>query len=292
MGSSSRAATLLSLPRELRDQIYSYLVESHWAPDRVLQSSSFKTIHGQLHFPSEYAKWQPFRIQYVNKQFYSEVQDFIATHRRTHGVPLALTIDIRGFMYTPTWTHLTYTLQPSDKQIDLHVTLVINTTEAFRRNDGWPRQPGQGFRSLLNILNRFMVQGPSFLDFPSAYRTPGPHFVQCLHVHVEFRDHYTMNTWAETVQEIFRCCKALSRLDIAHEYLGKVKCSSKYERRGEIVERAAEWEVQQGQWTATETEWAAEGFWLGEQGLGRTTDDFDSSEDDLVSPRRQPALRH
>ena len=68
---------------------------------------------------------------------------------------------VKGYLLWPTWTYLPPYL-PTERPMDLDISLRIFSTEGFRSNDGWPRQPGTAFRDLLAMLKRFLHFGPSF----------------------------------------------------------------------------------------------------------------------------------
>ncbi|KAF2165104.1 hypothetical protein M409DRAFT_24490 [Zasmidium cellare ATCC 36951] len=265
---------LLSLPRELRDQIYPYLTTATWNPQSSLRIIPPPSSDGQLYFWPEHAKWQPIALLSVNRQLRSEVRDFIASQHKTGNVRLELDICVKGYVYTPTWTFLNFAFRPRDS-LDLHVNLTLFSTEAFRRNDGWPRQPGQIFRALLNFLNRFIYRGPSFLDSDPPFETPGPHFIKTLSVDVTFQDYYTMDTWPETVHEVFRMLKALTMLNTAGRYIGRVEVRVIYSHGLRAVHRQAGWDVRPAGADATtpalfkEDDWARIGFFFGDAWLER-----------------------
>lgn len=268
----SQPTGLLYLPRELRDAIYTYSTIQTWNPQSALRIIPPPADDGQLYFWPEHNKWQPISLLQVNHQIRSEVLDFISQQHRSHTLRADLDIRAKGFVYNPTWSFLNFALRPRDS-LDLHVNLSIFSTEAFRRNDGWPRQPGQIFRALLNFLMRFIFRGPSFLDGEPDFETPGPHFIRTLEVCVTFQDWYTLDTWPETVHEIFRMLKALSMLDTAYQYLGRIRVSSMYTRRDQDVSRQAEWDVRSADAKTPaifkEDDWARIGFYFGNAWLER-----------------------
>ncbi|KAK4505262.1 hypothetical protein PRZ48_003225 [Zasmidium cellare] len=268
----SQPTTLLSLPREIRDEIYTYLTTQTWDPNSTLRVIPSPSQDGHLYFWPEHAKWQPITLLYVNHQLRSEVQDFIRQQHKTKNIRLSLDLRVKGYVYTPTWTRLNFSLRPQDS-LDLHINLTILSTEAFRRNDGWPRQPGQIFRALLNFLNRFVFHGPSFLDAEPPFETPGPHFIRTLELDMSFQDYYTVDTWPETVREVCRMLKALTMLDTAHRYLGRVKVNAVYQEDLKEVTRQASWDVRPADATTSavfkEEDWARIGFHFGNAWLQR-----------------------
>ncbi|EME47245.1 hypothetical protein DOTSEDRAFT_21040 [Dothistroma septosporum NZE10] len=263
-------ANLLSLPRELRDLIYSYVTEAYWhpSPPPLTPSDDHK---GLSYYPSEHSKWQPLSLLSVNHQLRSEILDYISSNRKRAPLTFGLNISIKGYIATPSWTHLNFTLNPHSTLDFLNVNLHIHSTESFTRDETWPQPPGQVFHSLLSLLSRVIFLGPSCLDPSPPSKTLGPHFIKTLSIRIFFHDDYTPDTWPGTTHEIFRNLKTLSTLNTAYRYLGAVRATVAYRRNGEEVQRTAEWEVRPGGQSRypggsrfREADWAVMGFRFGE----------------------------
>lgn len=254
---------ILTLPRELRDQIYMHLIEEYFAPPtRAHRTIPPPGTNGQLYLWCEHSEWKSLPLLAVSKQIRAEIQGLSAQLQRSNKMRFELDILAKGYVYTPKWTLINLALQPQSS-LDLHVNLVIMSTEAFRRNDGWPRQPGHVFRTLLNFLTRLIFRGPSFLHYRPPFSTLGPHHINKLSVHVTFKDDYTRDTHAETVHEVFRMVKALTMLETASRYIGKAKVVADWTVRGQDYHRQREWDLQQCEAPMREDEWAAMGFYFG-----------------------------
>ncbi|KAH9845276.1 hypothetical protein Tdes44962_MAKER01286 [Teratosphaeria destructans] len=152
----------------------------------------------------------------------------------------------RGYVFYPTFTYLPGCIS-RDRPLDLRVNLRIFSTEGFRRNDSWPRQPGTGFRSLLAILNNFLISGPSLTTPPPetyvppvhdnliVRRTsqptratdtgPEPYKINTLSLFITFHDLYTPATWPSTTHEIFRMVKCFATSGVPYPYVKQVKAS-------------------------------------------------------------------
>ncbi|CAK3976811.1 Hypothetical predicted protein [Lecanosticta acicola] len=261
--------SLLSLPPELRDQILLHTLHQTWNAEstlRIIPNPDIKD--GQIYFWPEDAKWNPAPLLAICKQLRHEIQGLMLSQHKASTVRFEIDLRVKGWVYTPTWTYMSFALRPRDRIDELKVCMTIYSTEAFRRNDSWPRQPGQVFGNLLRLLNRFLFRGPSFLDRDPPAETPGPHFIKRLSVHVGFEDWYTPATWAETVYEIFSLMKALSLLDTAHQYIGSIHVTTMYSYRGEEISRDREWRVVPvDQAIFKEADWARSGFHFGQHWL-------------------------
>lgn len=265
-------ANFLSLPRELRDLIYLLSTRSHWdvsSPSRV--APKWPGPNDTSFWPENNGKWQWIRLLSVNKQVRQEVLDLINDRHKDVTGPLRAAVDLRlrGYAFTPRWSYLDYRLQRQD-HLNLDVNLTITTTDAFEHDANSVRDPDNIFRSMLNLLCRFIYNGPGCLEFTPSFETPGPHFIDILSVHVCFEDDYTPATWADTTHEIFRMLKALALLDTAHHHIGKIRASTAYTYRGHNTIRKSEWDVcSPDSATVTEVELTRMRIYFGSSWLSR-----------------------
>ncbi|KAF2216631.1 hypothetical protein CERZMDRAFT_93922 [Cercospora zeae-maydis SCOH1-5] len=261
---------LLRLPRELRDLIMlDAMTIRHSAPTRSFRTIPPPATDGQFYLWSEHSNWQYLNLLAVNQQIRAEAKDLTTQLYNANRIRFEIDILVKGYVYTPKWTLQSLALQPNSS-LDLQVNLTILSTEAFRANDGWPRQPGHIFRTLLNFLSRFLHQGPTFLHDDASFFTKGPFYLRNLNLNVTFQDDYTRGTHADTVREICRMMKALSKLDTASKYIGRIQVDASWQVQGEDFQLQREWdlnEVNQEQEELKETDWAAVGFLFGEAWL-------------------------
>ncbi|PIB00190.1 hypothetical protein CB0940_02907 [Cercospora beticola] len=265
---------LLRLPRELRDIIMLEAMTIRAPPP----TRAFRTIpppgtDGQFYLWSEHSNWQYLNLLAVNRQIRAEANDLTMQLYNAKRLRFEIDILVKGYVYTPKWTLQNLALQPGST-LDLQVNLKILSTEAFRANDGWPRQPGHIFRTLLNFLSRFLHLGPTFLNDDAPFSTPGPFFLRNLHLNVTFQDDYTRATHAETVREICRMMKALSKLDTASKYIGRIQVDASWQVQGEDFQLQREWNLDEKSKLTNgegeelrESDWAALGFHFGDAWL-------------------------
>lgn len=212
MAAPSPDAALLRLPRELRDEIYSYFVESRQRPPT--NPSAVKDRRGthDIRFQTDLRSWRYPCLVWVNQQLRSEFISYLEGRLKSCRSEVGLDIMVKGYLFYPTWTCLP-TMFTEQAPFDLHVNLRISSTESFRSNDaryGLARQPGSGFRSLLQLLRLFVAYGPSF-GFRLACLGDRKLFaIDNLSVNVTFHDDYTPDTWPDTAHAIFRMLKALA----------------------------------------------------------------------------------
>lgn len=224
---------------------------------------------GQFYLWSESSNWRYLNLLAVNQQLRAEAKELTAQLQKTNKIRFEIDILASGYIYTPKWTLKNLALQPNSS-LDLHCNLKILSTEAFRPIAGGA-DAGHAFRTLLNFLSRFLFQGPTFLhnDGATAFSTPGPFYLNKLSLDVSFEDYYTPATHPDTVVEIFRMMKALSRLDTARKYIGKLEVTAKWSVRGEEFCRQREWDLAgpcfySEEQALEEETWAALGFHFGE----------------------------
>ncbi|SMR63053.1 unnamed protein product [Zymoseptoria tritici ST99CH_3D1] len=260
---------LLSLPRELREEVYKHAMTLSFSPPTRALRVIPPIETDQLYNWTDPPRWQPLNLLLVSHQVRHETLKLISRLESTNSFHATLDIFTSGSVYTPKWTLVNLGIRPKSR-VNLHVNLTIVSGEAFRGDGG----PGAAFKTLLNLLNRFIFDGPTFLDYKPVHTIPGPFFINTLSVHVAFKDDYTPNTWTRTWRRIFSELRALAGLHTAGRYLRKVQASTAYEHEGE-VEMQAEWVTAPGDTEAgegrtgrlSEADWAAFGFPFGEEWL-------------------------
>lgn len=176
---------------------------------------------------------------------------------KTHAKPSALRNT--GYVFYPTWVYLPPDL-PGEFPFDLTVHLRIFSTEAYRMNDGWPRQPGAGFRCLLRLLNQLVHHGPSFGHHLELLRGRWLFAINRLSVNITFHDDYTPATWPETSHNIFRMLKALAQDGLARGVVKVVHAHTEYYQDGNKVVYDKEWKVVEQYQPDRASLWKTTGF--------------------------------
>ena len=153
----------------------------------------------------------------------------------------------KGFLYYPTWLRLP--LLRRGEPFDLMVDLRIYSTESFRSNDSWPRQPGAGFRSMFAMLNNLLRNGPSLASSPripessrEVDTTQEPYMIDTLLIQVSFHDPYTPATWPNTADEIVHHLYRLASTALPWPYIKHVRVGIEFGETAEEVE--VEWRMQ------------------------------------------------
>lgn len=265
---------LLRLPREIRDEIYQYLLAyTSEAPVNTSFAGPRLRIKDIMYPRSLGAVTSAINLALTNHQLYAEMQPAISpppppspsslTSRLSPPETADLDIMVKGFMYYPTWTYLPRLTR--SKPFNLNVRLRIFSTESFLSNDGWPRQPGSGFRSLMHLLNMLVENGPAFYYTPSVHSANShrPFVLDCLSIVVEFHDLYTPATHPQTAKNVFGMLKVLARDGIAGGAVRVIRAKADY--IGEDGERSIferEWKVSEQLDSAKARDWGAAGFFF------------------------------
>jgi len=164
----------------------------------------------------------------------------------------------KGYLYFPTWLFLPPDM-PGEVPFDLTVHLRIFSTEAYHSNDGWPKQPGAGFRSLMKMLNQFIHCGPSFGHHLELMR--GWLFrIDTLKVNISFHDDYTANTWPVASHQIFKLLKGLALDGVTGDMIRRIHAHTEYEQKGELIVYDRMWDVCTEHNYAKAKQWRADGF--------------------------------
>jgi len=260
MDAFSSKPSLLGLPRELRDQICFYLID-HTNARKPPPSPPFAGRRSRGPIEIMYCAERPVHrypdIALVNHQLRAEIAENVNSFPRLPEAELDLMA--KGYCFYPTWTKLPGNVNRGAYS-DLNVRLRIFSTEAFRMNDGWPRQPGSGFRTLLVLLNNFLMNGPPFLPQGKDQDTRAPYRINRLSVNVTFHDLYTPATWADTAREILKMLHALADSGIPYPYIKEIKPSVEFQTRYGSMSATKELTVAETCDTAVHEQWERAGF--------------------------------
>lgn len=198
-------------------------------------------------------------VALVNRQLWDELTENL--YLPTQKANVELDLMVKGYTFYPTFTHLPGHVRRG-RPFDLRVNIRIFSTEAFRSNDGWPRQPGAGFRTLLTLLNNLLRYGPPLV--PSRYTSEDatPFYIDALSVNVAFHDLYTPETWPGTVSDVLKGLKGLAVSGIPYPYIKAVKADVNYDGRVGSLSVSKEWPVAESCSDTSLYEWNSSGFWF------------------------------
>ncbi|KAK4550791.1 hypothetical protein LTR36_000371 [Oleoguttula mirabilis] len=252
--------TLLGIPRELRDLISSHLTaQANTRKPPPSPPFAGKRTRGSddIMYPADRTSARFPMIAFGNRQLWCEAREnaFLSTAKPK----VELDLMAKGYTFYPTFTHLPSQIR-RDRGVDLTVNLRIFSTEAFRSNDGWPRQAGAGFRTLLALLNSFLRYGPPLMPSRHTVKNPTPFHIDTLFVNVTFHDLYTPDTWARTSAEVLRVLKGLAFSGVPSPFIKLVKADVHYENRIGSLSVSKEWPVAQHCKPWCLDEWNRDGF--------------------------------
>lgn len=177
MGTDSlpQSTRLLSIPREIRDEIYLQVLQSARpsSPPTSPAAAGPRTeecIHRawsnrSLFYPniqSPYGLWSPMLL--TNRQTNAEIRDLIASAEFLHrqqAFPFKLDCMVEGFSIWPTWTLFpALVARMGVLEVDLRF-LDAKLNSCLFYGDGGP---GLLFRPLFRLLNGLFLNGPQFLE--------------------------------------------------------------------------------------------------------------------------------
>lgn len=250
---------LLQLPRELRDEISRYILHARTHPPPNPSFPGERIWRDDIAHPKHYSSWRYPSLVWVNQQLRNEYFELVEVFSKSRQNKAELDIMSKGYVFYPTWIYLPPDL-PGESPFDLTVNLRIFSTEAYRSNDGWPRQPGAGFRCLLRLLNQLVHHGPSFGHHLELLRGRWLFAINRLSVNISFHDDYWPDTWPETAHNIFRILKALAVDGLAKDVVRTVHAHTEYDEGGKTKIYDREWEVCERYDAGKASEWRAMGF--------------------------------
>lgn len=223
-----RTPGFFGLPTEIKQHIYALVLDSDRADrPRAPFRGEHESSTAEIRYPKRYTSWRWPLAYWAHRNFRNELIDVAQERLAKRLVKAELDIMVNGFVLFPTWLHLPPDL-PGDAPFDLTVSLRVFSGEAFRSNDGWPRQPGSGFRNLLRLLNQLVHEGPSFGQRRELLQGKNLWAINTLRVNVSFHDAYTPATHPETSHSIFRMLKALATSGLAHGIVKTIHAHSEF----------------------------------------------------------------
>lgn len=249
---SSNLPPLLRLPRELRDEIYMYFLYTNTEPPPNPSYPGGRIItyapQPGVRYPfAPLSYWRYPSLVWTNRQIRSEYLDLISKLLFAGRARAELDIMFKGYLSWPTWTYLPTFLQRG-WPFDLDVQLRIFSTEGFRSNDGWPRQPGTAFRDLLSMLTRLLKSGPDFgqnekRQHDGDEANASSYRINKLSVNVSFHDDYTPATHPETATTIVTMLRELAQAGVVSGVVSTIHVHCECVRKGKMDFLDHEWAV-------------------------------------------------
>ena len=273
---------LLRIPRELRDHIIFQLLDERTEPpqnpsfpgERTSQLKGPGRTGGRsfsIRYPNNVMRCQYTGLLRTSRQIRAETREVIDKRLASPNITAELDIMFKGYVSWPTWIHFPLYVRPStraeiekDPNLNVNVHLRIFSTEGFYSSDGWPRQPGEGFRDLFMLLLQFIEFGPDFGHSGSQYDNVSrllssiPDATQVedqttsmerqfrmktLSVHLTFHDIYTPATHPMSVHQIFKSLKELALSGFFCHTIQTIRARAKFAEKGQDVEWDNQWPV-------------------------------------------------
>ncbi|KAL8848851.1 MAG: hypothetical protein Q9221_006147 [Calogaya cf. arnoldii] len=161
---------LLTIPREVRDEIYSLLLDSSDDPPlspneaglRYEEVTHDRPLRNRRVYypPPTTCKGPTSALSQCNRQLRHEIVDFITKTHLTKGGTCELDVMVKGCMLWPTWTKLLHSVVRMEHlEVNLRLFNFRDGGGVFWGDGG----PGSIFVVLFRLLNRLLHHGPRFL---------------------------------------------------------------------------------------------------------------------------------
>ncbi|KAL8756567.1 MAG: hypothetical protein Q9199_002848 [Rusavskia elegans] len=162
--------SLLTLPREVRDEIYTLLLDSSNVPPsspgerglRYKEAVEDGVFNNRIIFypPPTIWKGPTSALLQCNRQLRHEIVDFTVKTYQNKGGKCELDVMLKGCMLWPTWTKLVHSVA---KMEHLEVKLRLFDVKRGRGLFWGDGGPGLTFVVFFRLLNRLVHHGPRFL---------------------------------------------------------------------------------------------------------------------------------
>ncbi|KAL8997493.1 MAG: hypothetical protein Q9169_003273 [Polycauliona sp. 2 TL-2023] len=162
--------SLLTLPREIRDEIYTVLLDTPKSPPASPAETGLRYQeavdeivfrHRCIFYPPLAAYKRPTSaLSQCNRQTRHEIADFTTSTYFSRGETCELDVKLKSCMLWPTWTKLIHSPTKMEHlKVDLRLFDITRSNGLFWGSGG----PGLTFVVLFRLLNRLLHHGPRFL---------------------------------------------------------------------------------------------------------------------------------
>lgn len=152
---TTHRATLLHLPRELRDLVYLYLVDDTRLPPNDPDHAGDREFHSKINFEASSPRPALLQLKLCCKQTYAEVQYALSKHASCYPRSAHLDVMVKGSVIWPTWISL-----PNSPQLLPTFDIDLRLFEA--KNRGSEFSTG-AYRALWSLFNLLVSKGPCLI---------------------------------------------------------------------------------------------------------------------------------
>ena len=202
---------LLNLPRELRDNVYLFLLtEARPAPEDPSDAGERDIYSSTTFFERGSPKPALLQLKLCSRQIYAETTETLSKHHDELEDHAELDIMVKGSAIYPSWTYipLTCTLNP---QINISLRLFESWEGGFNTSV---------YRSLWSYFNHLVFNGPCFRPDHSTRSLVTPLEIRRLKFAIRMCFPTSADDWYGTYRDVF---DRLERLAMDNVGLGHVQ---------------------------------------------------------------------
>lgn len=207
-------ASLLGLPRELRDHIYSYLLNEQRQPPEDPSHAGERTNQSStIYFEKQSPKPALLQLKLCNRQLYHELTEIINRNINPETAQANLDIMIIGPKIYPTWLHLPLTPQLPE---------TINISLRLFESTGWGSEfSTSAYRGLWSLFWSLVFLGPCLNHNTRGLNTPLS--IGCLRFEIRLCFPTTVDDLFGTYRDVFDRLERLASDNVGLGYVGEVE---------------------------------------------------------------------
>lgn len=222
---TNQQASLLGLPRELRDLIFHNLLHHSTPPpkdpchagDRNPSTSSPCTIYFEAHSPRPAL----LQLKLCSRQLYCEIHELTTKHVPLQTGPAELDIMIQGSSIWPTWTRLPVTT---------HLDPSIRITLRIFKAEGWDSEFSTGaYRALWTFFRLLVYHGPCLNHATRALSKPLQ--IERLKFEIVLGLSSSIDDLFGTYKDVFAKLEKLASDDVGMGHVGMIEGALGADRR-------------------------------------------------------------
>lgn len=204
---------LLSLPRELRDNVYIFLLhEKRQAPEDPSQPGERDADSSTISYERCSPRPGLLQLKLCSKQIHSEVSDIILKHQDQLSPQAQLDIMVKGSILYPTWTFL-----PLKPNLYSKISVSLRLFESA----GWGSEFNtSAYRGLWSFFCSLVFQGPCYRPGHSKRSLTTPLNIGCLRFDIRLCFPTSVDDLFGTYRDVF---DRLERLAMDNVGLGHVQ---------------------------------------------------------------------
>lgn len=215
MTNDEKISQFLALPRELRDNIYLFLINERRPAPEDPSNAGVRDVHStKIFFEQCSPKPALLQLKLCSKQTYAETTKILDKYKYDWQYPACLDIMVKGLAIFPTWTSLPVT-ETLHSQVDISLRLFESWEGGFNTSV---------YRSLWTYFNHLVFNGPCSRLGGRNRSLPTPLNFTKLRFVIRLCFPTSVDDWYGTYRDVFDRLERLAMDNVGLGHVQTVEC--------------------------------------------------------------------